>query len=807
MKKILSVVCFATVLLYLGIGFAADVVPDVIMMPGTQPQEVTNFETPDKCDNCHNADPGTMPGFGWRGAAMGNAGRDPIFWSTLAIAEQDFDGAGDLCIRCHSAGGWIAGRSTPTDGSGLNQNDSDGIDCETCHRATNPDNTEYGGVMYDPFIANQDDLPFGPLPEGATEGYYGSGILSYWEGSHKLGPYGDAEARHQFKKSSFHRDVDFCGMCHDVSNSAVGHLAPNAGTLDGAQPVTKGEYYQGLGYPLDPNVAPNDPNNLDSMVAFNNPPYAFGIVERTFSEFKSSPFGTDEPDPNAEDGLKRILVKDFSSLPEDLQAPGGAFAFAYNQALLAGKGGNYEDDEFRYFSCQTCHMYPVVGYGCDKKNAPLRKDLPMHDQTGGNYWVMPLVKYQDAMETLRLGGNLTDVQIAAMDAGTERAKASLERAASLTVDGDTLKITNLTGHKLITGYPEGRRMFVNVKWYDVAEPAPGQTPIREDGAYGPLGVTFQYVDANGVTKTFEPQSILDLEDTQIYEAQPAMSQAWAQTLRVVDTAILGVDYYGPKDLGFNRMTGASVGSIQDLAEGTIPGHAETSYYKTFHFVLNNYMANDNRIPPYQMDYNEALRRNASPVPQDQYGGAPDGNYEHWDTVPLDPPPGAVRGDITLYYQGTSWEYVQFMWLENDMQNEFLGMEGVNFLDAWVNADEQYGAIGTMVPPYPMATATWGDVCTPGPEGPYGHATCTDEVDNDCDGLTDAEDPDCDPPMMACSDYRDKGACNADPDCEWQGKGGSGTCVDYVAPDCSSFNSRKDCRNAGCSWTDGMCTAP
>jgi hypothetical protein len=268
-----------------------------------------------------------------------------------------------------------------------------------------------------------------------------------------------------------------------------------------------------------------------------------------------------------------------------------------------------------------------------------------------------------------------------------------------------------------------------------------------------------------------------------------------------------VDYYGPKDLGFNRMTGASVGSIQDLAEGTIPGHAETSYYKTFHFVLNNYMANDNRIPPYQMDYNEALRRNASPVPQDQYGGAPDGNYEHWDTVPLDPPPGAVRGDITLYYQGTSWEYVQFMWLENDMQNEFLGMEGVNFLDAWVNADEQYGAIGTMVPPYPMATATWGDVCTPGPEGPYGHATCTDEVDNDCDGLTDAEDPDCDPPMMACSDYTDKGACNADPDCEWQGKGGSGTCVDYVAPDCSSFNSRKDCRNAGCSWTDGMCTAP
>ena len=48
---------------------------------------------------------------------MANAGRDPIFWATLAVAEQDFDGSGNLCIRCHSTGGWYGGRSTPTDGS------------------------------------------------------------------------------------------------------------------------------------------------------------------------------------------------------------------------------------------------------------------------------------------------------------------------------------------------------------------------------------------------------------------------------------------------------------------------------------------------------------------------------------------------------------------------------------------------------------------------------------------------------------------------------------------------------------------
>ena len=126
-------------------SFAAITVPTEIQLPGTQPDEVSNFESPNKCDNCHAGyndantagEPQDEPATGWRGAGMGNAGRDPIFWATMAIAEQDFDGAGDLCIRCHSTGGWYAGRSTPTDGSGLATSDSDGVDCDTCHSMTN----------------------------------------------------------------------------------------------------------------------------------------------------------------------------------------------------------------------------------------------------------------------------------------------------------------------------------------------------------------------------------------------------------------------------------------------------------------------------------------------------------------------------------------------------------------------------------------------------------------------------------------------------------------------------------------------
>ncbi|UCH46104.1 MAG: hypothetical protein JSV11_05195, partial [Nitrospiraceae bacterium] len=160
---------------------------------------------------------------------------------------------------------------------------------------------------------------------------------------------------------------------------------------------------------------------------------------------------------------------------------------------------------------------------------------------------------------------------------------------------------------------------------------------------------------------------------------------------------------------------------------------------------------DNRIPPYQMSYDEAQKRNALPVPTDQYGGSPGGVYEYWDEYDVKAlaPSHAVRADLTLYYQGTSWEYVQF--LNNAVSTTatgagapnavtaFLADEGKNYLDAWVNADQTHGAIGPMVPPYIMATASWNDTagCVPAPE------VCDDTIDNDCDGLIDCGDPDCD----------------------------------------------------------------
>lgn len=470
-------------------------------------------------------------------------------------------------------------------------------------------------------------------------------------------------------QSQFHRSVDFCGTCHDVSNPAVGDLAPGNGAQHGAPAVVSNG--GNLGGPVE------------EKAAFNNPPYAYGVVERTFSEYKASAFPT-------------TLVSDFSGLPSDLQVAGGSLDVTYQAAILAGTGGNYEDGTERFFSCQSCHMRPVESKGCNKKGAPTRKDMPMHDQTGGNYWLADMIKYQDSKGHLRLGGGLNGNQT--LDLGQKRAVKHLQQAASLLVEGNTLKVVNLTGHKLISGYPEGRRMWLNIKWYDS-----NGALLREDGAYGPIaGLTV--TNENGEAVAVE--SIINLNDpnARIYEAHYAMTKEWADTL-------LGVGKPASLPLSFDRTSGAV-----DFTLGGLAALPEGSYHETFHFVLNNYIAKDNRIPPYGMNYDEARKRNALPVPDTQYGSPGVGGlYNYWDQLDLNAlaPQNAVSAEIALLYQGTSWEYIQFLNNANTGQNAFLGLEGQNMLQAWINADVDLpevmsvGGDKKMVPPVVMTSATWG----------------------------------------------------------------------------------------------------
>ena len=649
MKQLVFVV-FA---LFCSFAFAALTVPTEVQMPGTQPGEINigaqngvnrSLDPAKQCSFCH-ADYGskaTEPGHNWGGSMMSQAGRDPLFWATLSIAEQDFDGSGDLCIRCHASGAWLAGRSTPTDGSALvSSHDGNGIECDTCHRMTNPDQSEHQGVQNYPFIANNERSP--------ATGHYGAGQYVMWPEPGKLGPYLDSSTKHPSLQSKFHRSSDFCGTCHDVSNPVTGDLAHN----NGAQfPLSKGSYSGVLG------------SAVEKKAAFNNLPYQFGVVERTYSEHVASVFPT-------------FKVSDYSKLPSDLKA--GSIATAYNKAVAAGNNGNYEDGTTRYFTCQTCHMSPVAGQAASTlHNKPVtRKDMPLHDLTGGNYWTPQAIKYLDGLGKLRLGGGLSEDQKAAIDDGVVRARANLTQAASLKVSDKTVKVVNLTGHKLISGYPEGRRMWLNIKWYNKSN-----SLVREDGKYGALKVTL-----DGVQR--DVNTLLDLKgaNTRIYEVHGSMTQKWAKQL-------LDMGISGSLQLTFDRVTGKPQYTLQDLAN-----EDSDEYLETFHFVLNNYVAKDNRIPPYGMKYSEAAKRNALPVPYCQFGcPSGSGTYEYYDNVTLSPPSGATRAAISLMYQPTSWEYIQFLHLANKRTNTFLADTGANLLDAWLNTG--------MAEPQVMASTSW-----------------------------------------------------------------------------------------------------
>jgi hypothetical protein len=73
-----------------------------------------------------------------------------------------------------------------------------------------------------------------------------------------------------------------------------------------------------------------------------------------------------------------------------------------------------------------------------------------------------------------------------LDTALSQTQEMLGNSATLTVllntDGSVVialvRVTNQTGHKLPTGYPEGRRIWINLKAYD------GQgTLVSESGAY------------------------------------------------------------------------------------------------------------------------------------------------------------------------------------------------------------------------------------------------------------------------------------------------------------------------------------
>jgi len=322
------------------------------------------------------------------------------------------------------------------------------------------------------------------------------------------------------------------------------------------------------------------PNPLDAHAGVFSPHF-IAPVERTYSEW----------------------------LHSDYNSTNGVFAPAFAGNRPGG----------RVSTCQHCHMRSTSGHAANTNlnpGIPLRTDMAVHDMVGGSTW-MP------AMLTNLFPG---EVSQSAIQAGIERATYLLQNAASLAVadTGTQLKVTvtNECGHKLPTGYPEGRRVWLNVQFYDAAN-----NLLAESGAYDPnTGVLTRDAAAK------------------IYEVHPG-----------IDTNIASL-----------------LGKPAD---------------KSLHFVLNNKVYEDNRIPP----------RGFNHTAYAAFGGEPVGHHyddgQYWDDTLYELPVGATRAEVKLYYQSTSKEFVEFL-----HTNNVTNTKGQELYNLWANNGK--------CPPTLMKSATW-----------------------------------------------------------------------------------------------------
>ena len=152
-------------------------------------------------------------------------------------------------------------------------------------------------------------------------------------------------------------------------------------------------------------------------------------------------------------------------------------------------------------------MPRVTGKLCNKNNVPTRTNAAFHDLTGGNAWMSGILATLDQANgnpvfdqgNYDLLSGLIDVDglqksAPALLDGEQRALHNLRRAADVVVVSETsteatVRIINNTGHKLISGFPEGRRMWLNVRFVDSSGTTPPEFADDEINPYEELVTT------------------------------------------------------------------------------------------------------------------------------------------------------------------------------------------------------------------------------------------------------------------------------------------------------------------------------
>lgn len=632
----------------------------LVRMPGTQPGQVALAGSA-SCYACHGSGNGpfvraTPDARGrtnyeeynlfraWQGSMMGNAARDPLMFACLTVAAQDSihvlgaPDAVDLCIRCHFPKGWLEGRSADRTLRSMSGEDYDGIQCSFCHRLADPfprptaDGPREGGtfaVQYDEhdspavpeaqrstvaaartFQSDQEmtrtilrasGIPFysGPAPFSPAYDEAGGGQYYVSPDPRMRGPFADvgpgATQPHDPLYSRFHKGPFGCGTCHDVSNPVMSNLGARG-----------------------------------DLPSETMPSYAFGHVERTFSEYRLSAYARPGGSPGKGNFRPNTPVRTFPVNGWETDQPGNAIT-----------------------KCQDCHMCSRWTPGSNDATSPVRPEqseehpntwTPCHAMTGGNVWMSEILASiapdnpaPDARNVSLLVGRARDLTCdpmqgtwtslmpgqlpagqnppdiaGALQLAATRNRGVLGNAASISdlsyapATGTlTFRVQNNTGHKLISGFPEGRRMFVNVVVSRNGE------VLREVNPYDPAVGTLKGLPGSHSSPPLGPNEVH--LDPLVYEV-------------AMRSSITGED-------------------------------------RSFHFALATGRFKDNRIPPKGFDVSGAAARQVEPVwdgvsrpdwfTADEYAGG-------YDEITLAVPAGATDVAVRLYYQTTSREYVEFL---------------------------------------------------------------------------------------------------------------------------------------------------
>jgi hypothetical protein len=298
-------------------------------------------------------------------------------------------------------------------------------------------------------------------------------------------------------------------------------------------------------------------------------------------EFELNPMATPSSDPGK--GFPEQSTYDEWAASE--YATTGVFAPQF--------GGNLQ----LVSTCQDCHMPDVTGK--DANLGLTRDDVPQHSFAGANTFIPAVLPFHPAFGA--------EVDPAALQEGIVKSTEMLRKAATLsaTVAGGalTVRVTNESGHKLPTGYPEGRRMWLHVRAFDGR-----RNVVFESGRYLFSSATLVGHGAAPADPDYDPH-------LQVWEAVQGVS--------------------------------ADVAALVGIPEGP-----------TQHLSLNNVRLKDNRIPPRGFTNADYAGFDGEPV------GAAFADGQYWDEAVYPVGSEAAQAEVTLYYQTASREYVEFLRDEN-----------------------------------------------------------------------------------------------------------------------------------------------